>query len=42
MDKNEKLNDNVIYTDYSLTNDRKVTNGYKEIINDVNAFRKKE
>ncbi len=39
MDKNEKLSDKVVYTDYSVTSDKKVREGYKQIVEEAAAYR---
>ncbi len=39
MDKNEKLSDKVIYTDYSVTSDKKVAEGYRKTIENAAAYR---
>ena len=39
MDKNRKLSDRVIFTDYSVTADKELSEGYIEIINEALAYR---
>lgn len=39
MDKNERLSDKVVYTDYSVTSDKKVTEGYGRIIGKAREYR---
>lgn len=42
MDKNIKLSDKIKYTDYSVTSDKKLIEGYNSIINDAIDYRKEK
>ena len=42
MDKNTKLSDKVRYTDYSVTTDKKLSAGYKEIIDNAILYRQEK
>ena len=42
MDKNTKLSDKVRYTDYSVTTDKKLSAGYKEIVDNAILYRQEK